>query len=727
MALLELRDIGKIYVSNQNVAVGIRGVNLSFDRGEFVAVTGKSGSGKSTLLNIISGMDTYEEGELLIEGNTTSHYIQSNWEDYRQKYISFIFQDYNIIDNFTVLQNVELALMDNYDPIERRKKALELLDRVGLSKAIHQKGSKLSGGQKQRTVIARALAKDSPIILADEPTGNLDSETSKEIIDLLHEVSTNKLVIVVTHNFEQVEEYATRHIRIYDGSVESDQELTNHNIITDEANSKIDEPKNRDFLNGFLLGRIMFLSKPKLTIFLCILMIVGVLSCFFLTVSSNGASDFFKPTYMFNDIDGRAVIVKENGTIITDNELETLKTKTGALSVVHYDQMFDVSVPFYDVACYPSINEKFSNIVGRYPESKDEVFLYVPISVKDYLIDDLLGQKIGLYNIYYKVVGYKFFYDNTKQAKYVFTEEGLKYLNYGYILNNANVTVYYDDGGVVNDVQVSLYPSFDIQEGKFAVFGEVYNRLMKDNTSISVSGKLSLSYIPHETTNSERKNLVLNLTKNQFDTSFEEINQEKWRSESIYVSFSLLEDMANEALTKSYRQASLFYSSNSKAKSAANSISNEDYLAVPARTKSSDNSYQVIIQTITDLFSLIGLLIGLSFLILFINLCTSKSVLALRADMSIMRSMGIKVKTIKVAMYVRMLIALIPGYIILALVATLIYVTPSQNATYQFMHVGGYILIVIGTLYVATMVARKQIKKLFNQSVKTSLVGGDEQ
>ena len=124
MALLTLRDIGKIYVSEGNVAVGIRGVNLSFDRGEFVAVTGKSGSGKSTLLNVISGMDTYEEGELLIEGQTTSHFLQPDWEDYRQKYISFIFQDYNIIESYTVLQNVELALMHIDDRRERRSRAM---------------------------------------------------------------------------------------------------------------------------------------------------------------------------------------------------------------------------------------------------------------------------------------------------------------------------------------------------------------------------------------------------------------------------------------------------------------------------------------------------------------------------------------------------------------------------------------------------------------------------
>ena len=137
--LLELRNIGKIYVSEGNVAVGIRGVNLSFDRGEFVAVTGKSGSGKSTLLNVLSGMDTYEEGELLICGEPTSHYLQSDWEEYRKQYISFIFQEYNIIESFTVLQNVELALMNISDRRARRARALELLRRVGLEKFIHHK------------------------------------------------------------------------------------------------------------------------------------------------------------------------------------------------------------------------------------------------------------------------------------------------------------------------------------------------------------------------------------------------------------------------------------------------------------------------------------------------------------------------------------------------------------------------------------------------------------
>ena len=223
MELLKLQDIGKIYVSEGNVSVGIRGVNLSFDKGEFVAVTGKSGSGKSTLLNVISGMDTYEEGEMLVCGEPTSHFMQPEWEAYREEYISFIFQDYNIIESFTVLQNVELALMNIDDKKERRRRALELINRVGLSSHINQKGSKLSGGQKQRTVIARALAKDSPIILADEPTGNLDPHRSLEIMTLLERINQmGTTTLVVTHEKELVNRFAKRVVSIEEGRMVSD-------------------------------------------------------------------------------------------------------------------------------------------------------------------------------------------------------------------------------------------------------------------------------------------------------------------------------------------------------------------------------------------------------------------------------------------------------------------------------------------------------------------------
>ena len=172
--LLKLCNIGKIYDSNDIFTIGIRGINLEFDYNEFVTIEGESGSGKSTLLNVIGANDTYEEGELWFNGEETSHYSEAEWEKYREKNIATIFQDFNIIENLTVLENVELALLRLEDVKERKRRAKELIARVGLIKQINQRASKLSGGEKQRTVIARALAKDAPIILADEPTGNLD-------------------------------------------------------------------------------------------------------------------------------------------------------------------------------------------------------------------------------------------------------------------------------------------------------------------------------------------------------------------------------------------------------------------------------------------------------------------------------------------------------------------------------------------------------------------------
>jgi len=214
MSMIRLENVSKYYKSEETVSVGMKKINLEFSLGEFVAVTGESGSGKSTLLNVISGLDGYEDGELYLFGEETSHYTIPDWEKYRGTYVGFVFQNYNIIDSFTVLQNVLLALeVQGYDPKHRRQRALELIEKVGLTSHKNHKASKLSGGQKQRAVIARALAKDCPIIVADEPTGNLDSVSGAQVMELLHEISEGKLVVVVTHDYDIVKEFATRKIK----------------------------------------------------------------------------------------------------------------------------------------------------------------------------------------------------------------------------------------------------------------------------------------------------------------------------------------------------------------------------------------------------------------------------------------------------------------------------------------------------------------------------------
>ena len=460
MALLELKDIGKIYVSDNTVAVGIRGVNLTFDRGEFVAITGQSGSGKSTLLNVISGMDSYEEGELFVEGEQTSHYTQADWEKYREKYISFIFQEYNIIDSFTVLENVELSLMHISNVKERRERALELIRRVGLEDHIRHKGSHLSGGQKQRTVIARALAKDSPIILADEPTGNLDSETSKEIVALLKEVSKDKLLIVVTHNFEEVEAYATREIRVYDHAVASDREMAPHEVP--EAGKIVgeDELPHNTVRNSVRLGCTIFKAKPRLSLFICTLILAAGAFLFMEFGSLWGEIEplFFDQHYMFSHVNGRVVIVKNDGTAMTQEELEAVAAKTGAKDYLRYDGSLDVCVKreTWDTFCLNyDTRESYINIfnarfdldsvkpdIGRKPQAMDEALLSVPYYMRDVFGKDKVERPSVVVTtrngepIRIKIVGVRYYYDRKIIGTLHMTKEGAE--NFSKILLTAD-------------------------------------------------------------------------------------------------------------------------------------------------------------------------------------------------------------------------------------------------------------------------------------------------
>ena len=232
---IELRKVSKYYAGEDSVSMGFSRIDLNLDIGEFVAITGESGSGKSTLLNVISGLDTYEEGEMFVCGEDTTAYNTEDYEIYRKTYIGNIFQDFNLINSYTVYQNIEaVMLLSGKKKKECRDRILELIDLVGLSEYRRTKVSKLSGGQKQRVAIARALAKDAPIIVADEPTGNLDSASAVSVMETLAKVSGDKLVVIVTHNYEQAEPYVTRKLTMHDGRIIEDKRMGEDGEIEQE-------------------------------------------------------------------------------------------------------------------------------------------------------------------------------------------------------------------------------------------------------------------------------------------------------------------------------------------------------------------------------------------------------------------------------------------------------------------------------------------------------------
>ena len=258
-AILSLESVSKFYTSGQNVVMGLSSVTLSFQRGEFIAITGESGSGKSTLSHVLGGILPYESGEMYINGRPTSHYDGADWERYRRDNISFISQNYGILPGATVLMNVVSALrLTGMDKERSRQAAQEILEQVGLWELKKRRAAKLSSGQKQRLSIARALAKPAPILIADEPTGNLDPENSAKVIELLAQAAKTRLVLLVTHEYEEAKDHVTRHIRLQDGRVVMDAAVRDAEVVQQRVAATATAKKS---LSGYVAA-LQLKSRP---------------------------------------------------------------------------------------------------------------------------------------------------------------------------------------------------------------------------------------------------------------------------------------------------------------------------------------------------------------------------------------------------------------------------------------------------------------------------------
>lgn len=292
MYKLKLINIKKTYKIGDTKIEALKEINLSFRNNEFVSILGPSGCGKTTLLNIIGGLDKYDSGDLIINGISTQKYKDNNWDAYRNSQIGFVFQSYNLISHLTVLQNVEIALtLSGVSSKERKRRAKEVLDSVGLKNQINKKPNQLSGGQMQRVAIARALVNNPNIILADEPTGALDSKTSIQIMEILKEISKTKLIIMVTHNQDLAEEYSSRIVNLFDGNIVSDSDL-----VTEENNIQEKETKKKktsmSWLTALSLSFRNLLTKKNRTIVTSIAGSIGIIGVALVLALSNGLTKY---------------------------------------------------------------------------------------------------------------------------------------------------------------------------------------------------------------------------------------------------------------------------------------------------------------------------------------------------------------------------------------------------------------------------------------------------
>ena len=479
MGIIKLENVSKYYYSKGVIASGFTKINLEFSNCEFVAITGESGSGKSTLLNVISGLDSYEEGEMYINGQETSHYSEKDFENYRRKYISNIFQNFNLVNSYTVYQNIELVLLLNgAKKRESRARVIELIKKVNLYKFRNTKVSKLSGGQKQRVAIARALAKDTPIIIADEPTGSLDSRSAKAIIKLLSEIAKDKLVIIVTHNYEQVAEYVTRNIKMHDGKILEDRIIRNDVRKLDSA--PVDY-RDLTFFNKIGLGiRNTFNILPKFFLLLAVyLFIVVALMAEYSSFkqarylsSRSGYNSYFVDTS-----DKRIIIKKNDNSTISDLEYEKIEKMPDVSRVVKNDLLIDKTVSlnndnFYlygSVDSLDNLGKKLS--VGRMPTEDNEVVVvgspddyYLKNSSELfkqdlYVVDDTTGDTDKSTNL--KVVG--IVYDKNKSyssdSKIYFSDKMLEKFRLSINLEYSKVKVlfldkYHDVDNTTKDFKV---------------------------------------------------------------------------------------------------------------------------------------------------------------------------------------------------------------------------------------------------------------------------------
>ena len=734
--MLKLKNVSKFYYNKGVIASGFSKVNIEFDIGEFVVITGESGSGKSTLLNVISGLDSYEEGEMYIDGLETSHYGNCELDEYRKKYVSNIFQNFNLVNSYTVYQNVELVLlMNGYKRKEVKDKVCDLIEQVNLTKYKHTKVSKLSGGQKQRVAIARALAKETPIIVCDEPTANLDSKASKEVISILKKVSKNKLVIMVTHDFKSVENIATRVVKMHDGKIVSDKKLKDNEIL-DKVEIKKQETKKIGILNIIRLGiRNTFNIVPKFILMFVVFLFVtaSIITVYGTLKKSEYEAMKLGYNYYFSDTsDTRIIIKKKDGTAINKDDLKTIKTLNNIDKVVEFDLLLDRYLWFdtcddtgyYLGGLIRSIDEFNGKLdYGRMPTNDNEVIVLV--NDYEYAFKDMVEDAVtktyylngDINNLAINVVGVKYIDDDmfNSSENIIYGSNDLlsKYMviankDYSDILvniNNKNYNSYSDSGSpfyITTSDKVSRGNAIISEDLSYACANfDCKNKIMK----ISVNNLYFQDNLELKIKNVYNSKNVLNLVG---------INKDSNKYGAIFIN---PEDY-DQILKKDSYQASVFASSVDNVDKLSNELEDLGYKTLQMRLilNNEGRDMQKVIKIIQLVVTII-LVITLFFISYFVIKLILKS---RNIYFSTLRILGASVKNVKRILDVELLfnasLAYLTYIIFLGLVKNNLLEISFIHDAIGYLRVRDYLLMYIILIMMSYLISSRFSSKIFKKS-----------
>ena len=695
--MIKLERVSKIYNNNGVLTTGLHNINLELEKNEIVAIVGESGSGKSTLLNVLTKMDSFDEGEYYYKCNETSYFDVNDMDNFRKDKVGFIFQNYNIIDSYTVLENVMLPfIIKGENKKDAKIKAKELINKVGLNNRIKNKGTELSGGEKQRCVIARALASDCEILACDEPTGNLDSKTGEEIIKLIKEVANDKLVLIVTHNYDQVKDIVTRKIKIKDGEIIEDVIFQKKEKDPDEKLELEYKPINNKIKLDIAKDNIK--NTPKKTIFTSVVLFFVAMFSLFLFQGINYLTN--NQSYINNFVykgEDKIIVYDINNKELDIKKLENISKKYVVNDFYRSNNNLyfridnSAIVNSFNYEEYP-YNYKLDE--GRKANNGNEVEILLPST---YSGEDFLNQNITIndMNYKYKIVGYQIREDITD---IVFTNnkqiEDLLLINR---ILSYKVEIKYKTGYQIREIDLNVEFNNDLE-----------------NSYIEIDKSYDLNNVIIEDKNIVYSDLY------EFDYNLKTLEIKTGENNKIIVGQDFINCVKQKPYEVSIYPDNIFI--------AENKLNNINYSYIRVKTYDTTNSMQRFINNIMSY--LMMLLSSLTIIIIFFisYIILAKIYTSRKKDYVILRTLGIskfdmKGIVINEIMSLTLIITIL-SYLIIFIISR--FTNKGIMIIFNNISIFGSILYFIIMILFGYLIARRFNRKLFKFSVNSTLKGYDK-